>query len=127
MKSYISNSNQKVFLVQRHKKIYSLLQKVQLITIRENGEYLSPDSFKYCSRVINGELKIKFDYHSLRHTHATTLIENGANVKDVQNRLGHFHISTTLQTYAHDTQGMQEQSVELFEKAASNNLKNAHG
>ena len=40
------------------------------------GEYVSTDSFKYCARVIHYELKIAFNYHSLRHTHATYLIES---------------------------------------------------
>lgn len=43
------------------------------------------------------------------------LIEAGANVKNVQTRLGHTNIQTTLQTYVHDTEKMGEQSVEIFE------------
>ena len=61
-------------------------------------------------------MQLAFDYHSLRHTHATMLIEAGANVKNVQVRLGHTDIRTTLQTYVHDTAKMGTQSVELFEQ-----------
>lgn len=71
---------------------------------------------QFCSRVIHRELQLACDYHSLRHTHATMLIEAGANVKNVQVRLGHTNIQTTLQTYVHDTEKMAEQSVDLFEQ-----------
>ncbi len=90
-----------------------------MICIAKNGEYTSTDSFKYCARVIHKELLLAFDYHSLRHTHATLLIESGANIKDVQTRLGHTNIQTTLQTYVHDTEAMSTQSVELFEQAVN--------
>lgn len=95
------------------------LPRVRMVCVSENGEYTSTDSFKYCSRVIHKELQLAFDYHSLRHTYATLLIESGAHVKDVQKRLGHASIETTLQTYVHDTEAMTAQSVELFEKAVT--------
>jgi integrase len=92
------------------------LPRVHLVCVDENGQYTSTDSFKYCSRVIHNELKLAFDYHSLRHTHATLLIESGANIKNVQARLGHTNIQTTMQVYVHNTDAMGEQSVELFEQ-----------
>ena len=72
---------------------------------------------KYCNRIIHYELNIMFNYHSLRHTHATTLVENGANIKDVQERLGHCNIETTLNTYTHNTDYLRSQSVDIFENA----------
>ena len=110
------NEMQRIVPVQ--KCLQSALPRVKLVCIAENGEYTSTDSFKYCSRIIHKELLLAFDYHSLRHTHATMLIEAGADVKDVQMRLGHSNIETTLQTYVHDTEKMVERSVELFEQAA---------
>ena len=92
--------------------------KVEPVCVKENGSMLTTGSFRYCSRVIHYELGIpKFDYHSLRHTHATILIENGANVKDVQERLGHTNIETTLNTYVHNTDNMKKESVDIFERA----------
>lgn len=103
-------------IVPVQKCVESQLQRVRLVCIAENGQYTSTDSFKFCSRVIHKELQLAFDYHSLRHTHATLLIESGANVKNVQTRLGHTNVQTTLQTYVHDTEKMAEQSVGLFEQ-----------
>ncbi len=93
------------------------MPKADMVCVLENGDYVSTDSFKYCARVIHYELKLAFNYHSLRHTHATFLIENGANVKDVQERLGHSNIQTTLNTYVHNTDQMKNDSVDIFEKA----------
>lgn len=108
------NEMQRIVPVQ--KCVEPSLPRVRMVCVAENGEYTSTDSFKFCARVIHKELLLAFDYHSLRHTHATLLIESGANIKDVQVRLGHTNIQTTLQTYVHDTEAMAEQSVALFEK-----------
>lgn len=93
------------------------LEKVEMVCVKENGNLVTINSFKYCSKIIHHELKLAFNFHSLRHTHATMLIENGANIKDVQTRLGHNNIQTTLQTYTHATEKMAEQTVDIFEKA----------
>jgi integrase len=90
---------------------------VKLVCVDEDGSFVTTDSFKYCSRVIHHELKIEFDFHSLRHTHATILVENGAPIKDVQERLGHHKIETTLQTYVHNTEDQRQTSVDVFERA----------
>lgn len=98
------------------KCINSSLPRVNLVCIAENGDYTSTDSFKYCSKIIHCQLGIAFDYHSLRHTHATYLIENGASEKSVQMRLGHQNIETTLQSYVHNTEVMAQETVDIFEK-----------
>ena len=66
--------------------------------------------------IISDYFQLQEDIAGLRHTHATLLIESGADVKNVQTRLGHTNIETTLQTYVHDTEKMAERSVDLFEK-----------
>lgn len=39
--------------------------------------------------------------HNLRHLHCTILLDANANIKDVQERLGHSKATTTLNVYAH--------------------------
>lgn len=99
-----------------------VMRPINMVCTKENGELVTPDTFKYASRVIHYSLGILFNFHSLRHTHATTLIENGANIKDVQDRLGHANIETTLGTYTHSTEKSAEQSVDIFEKAVNRGL-----
>ncbi|MCC0628488.1 MULTISPECIES: site-specific integrase [unclassified Clostridioides] len=85
------------------------------VCTKEMGEHVTTNSLKYLSRVVNYELGIDFNFHSLRHTHATMLLENGANIKDIQHRLGHAKISTTMDTYSHVTNNMRNQTVNIFE------------
>ena len=50
----------------------------------------------------------------MRHTHATLLLETGAKMKAVQERLGHSNITTTLNIYSHSTETMQQEAVDLL-------------
>lgn len=101
---------------------HKVLPVLSMICTKENGGLITTESFKYASRVINHDLNIKFNFHSLRHTHATMLIENGANMKDVQVRLGHSLITTTLDTYTHATKKMSDKTVEIFENLSKETI-----
>jgi len=85
------------------------------VCTKENGELVTTDSLKYLSRVVNYELGIDFNFHSFRHTHATMLLEAGANIKDIQERLGHSRITTTIDTYSHVTKKMKLDTVNILE------------
>ena len=87
------------------------LPKLDFVCTKANGEIISFCNIQFQLR------KLNFHFHSLRHTHATILIENGANIKDVQKRLGHSNINITFDTYTHATEKMSKESVEIFEKA----------
>lgn len=64
---------------------------------------------------LNPQLK-KISIHGFRHTHASILIEGGANMKEVQERLGHSNIQTTMDIYGHMTQKARENTAEKFAK-----------
>ena len=110
-------------LIEVEKSVPVALPQTNLIMRKENGQYSSPDSFKYAARVIHYDLGIKFNFHSLRHTHATKLIESGVTPKAVQARLGHENIETTLQTYTHNTEAMEQSAVDVFEDIVTREAK----
>ncbi len=106
---------QRLFILPANISSGDLKQQNQ-ICARIDGNLLTTNGMKYVSKVVNYELNIDFKFHSLRHTHATLLIQNGANIKDVQTRLGHASIETTLDTYTHSTDDSSKSTVDLFEK-----------
>lgn len=59
---------------------------------------------------------IKISPHSLRHTHASLLFESGASMKDVQVRLGHADIKTTMNIYTHISKPKLNETVANFYK-----------
>lgn len=92
------------------------LPRVKPIFIKENGTFSGTDSMKYVGKVVREKLNIPFHYHQLRHTHATMLIENGAPIKDVQERLGHANIQITMNTYVSNTEKMKTATRDIFEQ-----------
>lgn len=112
---YLTPTN-KLYEVKNLENYITNDKPIHLICTKENGTHVTTETFRYCSRVINYELLIPFNFHALRHTHATLLIENGAKMKDVQIRLGHSRLSTTMDTYTHTTDEMSLETVNIFEK-----------
>lgn len=96
-------------------------EHIDLINVRENGSYLHPRVMQHCSRVIHYDLGFKeFDFHSLRHTHTTMLIEAGVNIKEIQYRLGHKNSNVTLDIYSHVTDKIHNETVKILEEIFNN-------
>lgn len=54
--------------------------------------------------------------HVTRYTHASLLLESGASMKEVQDRLRHASIKMTMDIYSHLSQESKEKTVENFVK-----------
>lgn len=56
----------------------------------------------------------KITIHQMRHTHASLLFESGSSIKDVQEKLGHAEIQTTMNIYTHVTSTKSKKSLDDF-------------
>ncbi|MGM0200234.1 tyrosine-type recombinase/integrase [Enterococcus sp. AZ149] len=56
----------------------------------------------------------KITLHGFRHTHASLLFESGASIKEVQERLGHKDVKTTMNIYAHVSPEKVKETGERF-------------
>lgn len=56
----------------------------------------------------------KITVHQMRHTHASLLFESGASLKDVQEKLGHSDIQTTMNIYTHVTETKSKKVLDDF-------------
>lgn len=66
-------------------------------------------------RLINHtDIKKHVSTHTFRHSHASLLIEAGVHIKEIQERLGHSSITTTMDIYAAVTKDIKQQSSEQF-------------
>jgi integrase/recombinase XerD len=61
----------------------------------------------------NARVKKTISPHSLRHSFATHLVENGADISSVQQMLGHSSITTT-ERYLHMSKKHLQQTLEKF-------------
>lgn len=84
-----------------------------------SGEPLSRQGFWKIVKFYANKANIKKDItpHTLRHSFAAHLLENGATLKDIKDMLGHADISTT-QVYAHIMKSKYIQDYSKFHPLA---------
>lgn len=98
-------------------------QLIEFLNVTRSGETIFLSSIRHTVDVIQRELKIKeFDFHSLRHTHATKLIEQRAPLKFVQERLGHKTSDITLRIYQHVSDGVSEIGRDVLNQAFTSRI-----
>lgn len=85
------------------------------IFLSRNGNVLHHASiYDMLKRIVAHAELPDINIHSLRHTHATLLFESGASAKQVQTRLGHSSVKTTLDTYTHVGEDMSQKTVDTL-------------
>ncbi len=92
------------------KQLYEYQPTERLFCVTKN--YLLRKMEKYCK--LSGVKKIRI--HDLRHSYASMLIELGVPPLEIQERLGHEDIQTTLNTYSHLYPNKHYETTEKLEK-----------
>lgn len=100
--------------------IYPVLRKIQqknpaayLLTGTE--QHTEPRTYRdYYDRLLTMLGLEHVNFHGLRHTFATRLIESGADCKTVSELLGHASVNTTLNLYVHPQMEQKRRTVELL-------------
>ena len=83
---------------------------LEYICVDDCGELIRPDYVTETFLKLLKKKKLKqIRFHDLRHTCASILLKNGANMKEIQAWLGHSNYNTTANLYAHlDTSSVNE-------------------
>jgi integrase len=88
-----------------------------MVCTSDNGTFTKHTTLSTSMCIIaEKNLGFAFNFHMLRHTHASILIQSGVNPKDVQYRLGHSNISITLDTYTHTNEESRRKVADIFDK-----------
>lgn len=87
----------------------------QLLFVSEENKPLYLDYVNHNLKIIIKENNLKrITPHGFRHTHCSLLFESGASLKEVQVRLGHTDIKTTMDIYTHVTKKQTEETANRF-------------
>lgn len=87
----------------------------QLLFVSEENKPLYLDYVNHNLKIIINENNLKrITPHGFRHTHCSLLFESGASLKEVQVRLGHTDIKTTMDIYTHVTKRQTEETANRF-------------
>ncbi|MBR3999534.1 MAG: site-specific integrase [Clostridia bacterium] len=83
-----------------------------LVFTTETGRYIIPQTaFRRFKRIAEKIGRPDARFHDLRHTFAVTSIQEGDDIKTVQENLGHATASFTLDVYGHVSEKMKKESA----------------
>ncbi len=90
-----------------------------------NGKPLNPYSVKTWWTRFTKRRHIRYiNFHALRHTSATLLLNQGLHAKIIQARLGHANINTTLNIYTHALREADQAAASIFDSMLTDKKRN---
>jgi integrase len=87
----------------------------QRYLIHYNGQRVNTVIFAWTQAKKRAKITRRLRLYDLRHRFATTLLENGADLKSVSQLLGHKTVLMTLQTYMHVSSDLKRQAISMLE------------
>ena len=88
-----------------------------LVFTQEDGGYIPPQSaLKHFKKVAERIGRPDARFHDLRHTYAVASLQEGDDVKTVQQNLGHATAAFTLDVYGHVSEKMKQESAARMER-----------
>lgn len=91
---------------------FNTFKKSQLIFATRNNTHKCLNTpAKWLGKIINESNLPKITVHGFRHSHASALFAAGASIKEVQERLGHEDVKTTMDIYTHVTDQQNQEAV----------------
>lgn len=90
---------------------------IDLIFTRNDGTYSGTDLVRYPFKIIHDEMGIKkCRFYDLRGSYATKILNNGVEIREVADILGHRNIETTENYYISSTSDSRKYATEVFDK-----------
>lgn len=117
----ISIDKQTLRIIRDQEKMTFKERMAELNYENNNLLFARPDGHPYDPRYISRRTKAYgraagmpdgFSFHTLRHTHATLLVQAGVHFKIIQYRLGHATFAQTMDTYSHVTPAMESSVID---------------
>lgn len=81
-----------------------------------NDKYHYSTLFNAFSKILDNANLPKLPIHSLRHTHAVLLLESGASMKYILDRLGHGSMQIIADVYSHISKKIEKVNMQKFEE-----------
>ncbi|MDR6681566.1 integrase [Bacillus safensis] len=93
---------------------------LNLVFCRVDGNFLPKSTlFNAFNRILKRSNIDKMPIHALRHTHAVLLLESGADMKYIQERLGHKSMMVTADVYSHISKKLDQNRIKDYENYVS--------
>lgn len=98
--------------IEKRLKDWSRVSRPEFYVTSNSLEPIEPrvlrDRFVRACKAANVTYK---GFHSLRHTFATMMLENGADIKTISDILGHSSVEITMDVYSHPSDDVKRKSV----------------